>query len=308
VFWKVAPALVVGVFCFAIGSECSSSALEAQHAAEIQAAIESQASSHENIVRVKDTKYRTLHEQFEAQSGELDGARDQNGQLLSEKSVQAALISELRGEVTQLRMVAVDVRVAPGTEVVREINVEVPPPDFADLVRWPNDTPVAEVSMTSGVLHARSCELDLRLREALGDSDSSFLLLASSGCEEEPVVREMEISKVETSSLDPEKQKFWSPRLGLGFLAGATGTPEPLAGAAVYVTLLHPHKNVALLGPQLGVGTHLSGGVNIVGYNIGAPLPLVDDLWVHVGAGGGVAIPDLQSPSWHAWLTVGTDL
>jgi len=98
VFWKVAPALVVGVFCFAIGSECSSSALEAQHAAEIQAAIESQASSHENIVRVKDTKYRTLHEQFEAQSGELDGARDQNGQLLSEKSVQAALISELRGD------------------------------------------------------------------------------------------------------------------------------------------------------------------------------------------------------------------
>lgn len=306
---KVMVPLFVAVVCFFAGQECSKSSLEKKHEGQTRELIEEMATEHDTILRKKDTLFTTLEEQYASLEGELDGVKDEKGQLLSEKSVQSALIAELKGEVSRLRTVSADVHIGEGDVIIREVPVDVFPEDFHDLIRWPDGTPVASVDYEAGTLSSRSCELALRLRAALGDTDSSFILLTNSGCEDDSPAREIPITDVYLTQRVPEKLKILEVKLGLGVVAGVDiNNVQPLFEGALYMEWLHAHENVTLLAPQIGFGTHLSGGVNVIGYNVGDPLPLVEDLWLHGGVGVGAPVDDLVSPGIHGWLTVGTRL
>lgn len=308
--WRILPALLVGAIAFLAGSECKERQLSAELEDRLEAELERAASAHENTLVTKNRQVGELEELLRDTTGQLD-------EKTSEAAVLAELVTRLKSRVRQVETVTVvDTKFAPG-ETVR---VEVPgqPPDFEELVRWDNDTPVAWIQMDSGILTAEACELAFKLRAAQGRRDSSFLLFVQSACDGQ--LRDVALEHVEVTRIDAAKPKLWSPHLGLGFSGGAgVPTPQLFFAGSLYVELLHPHENVALLSPQVSVGSHLAVGLNLVGYNIGAPLPLVDDLWLHVGGGYGAplaltqagsreATAGLGAPSWLVWLTLGTQL
>lgn len=306
----IAIALLVSAFL--LGGDWRERQLVAARDEALVAQLVALAAAHEHVLVEKNTQVRTLEEALRNTTG-----------MLSDKTSEAATLAEL---VTKLRksgvrqvetITRVDTVFRPGEPVVIEVPVDRPAPDFDELVRWQNDVAVARVSMAAGTFSAEACELAFRLRGVQGEKDSAFLLFVRSSCDE--AGRDVLIDEAAVTRVSDEKLKVLQARLGLGFSAGADiPAARPFFAGSLYLEWLHPHENVTLLAPQLSVGSHLAGGINLVGYNIGAPLPLVDDLWLHVGGGYGapftgaadrVPVPTgLGPPSWTAWLTVGTRL
>jgi hypothetical protein len=294
------------VIAFSAGHKCGTSEQQAIADKNLNDRLESLASSHENAVRERQERVRSLEELLSYTKGQLDDKT-------SEAAVLAELVKKLRDRPADVQIVTKFEKVYLPGETLR-IPVPESLPDRHDLIRWDDETPVAKLDIAAGELSASACGMEFNLREVHGKTDSSFLLFAKSGCD--GILRDTPITNVTVTRVDPEKLKLFSPRLGLGVMAGAT-IPKagPVLGAALYLELLHPGKNVSLLSPQIGLGTHITGGLNLVGYNIGGPLPLVDDLWLHLGGGYGAKInfvgdslPGVTDPSWAAWVTVGTQL
>lgn len=305
-------AIAVIVMSFLLGGDCREQQVRAQADRTLRDALAVSASDHRNVVVEKNRQVADLESLLESTQG-----------MLSEKTSEAAVLAELvtklrRSGVRQVETVTrVDTQFLPGETVRVEVPVGEPAPDFDSLVRWSNDVPVARVQMSSGLFSASACEMAFKLRGVQGAQDSSFLLFVRSSCDNE--TRDVPLDTVTVTRIDEAKLKVLQARLGLGFSAGA-GVPDarPFFAGALYLEWLHAHKNVTLLAPQVALGSHLAGGVNLVGYNIGGPLPLVDDLWLHVGGGygapftarteGNTAAAGLGAPSWLAWLSVGTRL
>jgi hypothetical protein len=95
-------------------------------------------------------------------------------------------------------------------------------------------------------------------------------------------------------------QKLFEPHVGLGV---TTGLPSPDVSGSAYVSLLHPGDNLDVLSLRLsGNQNTASLGVDPVGYNLGAHLPVFTDLWVYGGVGLNT---DLQG---QVNLTIGSKL
>jgi hypothetical protein len=78
------------------------------------------------------------------------------------------------------------------------------------------------------------------------------------------------------------EQKLFEPHLGLGLTASA---PSWEATASVFMTTLHPHDNIDLLGLRVSANTKYAAlGIDPLGYNIGSNLPVFTDLWIYGGA------------------------
>lgn len=299
----VAVALLV--CAFVLGRKCGASEQQAIADKDLNERINSLASSHENTVREGQDRVRSLEELLSSTKGQLDDKT-------SEAAVLAELVKKLKSRPREVEVVIQVEKVFVPGPVVR---IPVPSDmERHELIRWDDETPVAKVDISKGELVAKACKLEFNLREVHAKKDSSFVLFARSGCDD--VLRDTEITDVHVTRIDEEKPKLFSPRLGIGLTGGAT-IPEadPILGASLYLELLHPTKDLALITPQLTVGTVVAGGLNVIGYNIGEPLPLVDDLWLHVGGGYGAPLtffngdsPGVGRPTWGAWLTVGTQL
>ena len=105
------------------------------------------------------------------------------------------------------------------------------------------------------------------------------------------------------------EHKIFEPHLALG-LTGSL-EPSPVGGAAsasLLMTFIHPHEDWDVLGARISVASDsVRGGVDIIGGNLGRPLPLVDDLWIYGGASLGVRFNEpLVRPVWSIDLTLAT--
>ena len=290
---------------FAVGKSCGEREASAKAEKELKQRIDELASEHAATLKVKQDQVRSLSDLLSSTKGQLD-------EKTSEAAVLAELVKKLRGQLKDVHTVVQIEKVFLPGETIR---IPVPSDlERHELVRWDNQTPVASVDLKDGELVAKACQMEFKLREAHSKGSSAFLLFARSGCD--GILRDTPITDVTVTRIDEAKPKLFSPRLGLGFTGGATiPGAQPLLGASFYLELLHPTKNLALFTPQLTVGTHIAGGMNLIGYNVGAPLPLVDDLWLHIGGGYGAPLtffdgkaPGVGAPTWGAWLTVGTQL
>ena len=81
-----------------------------------------------------------------------------------------------------------------------------------------------------------------------------------------------------------EPHKKLEANVGISLTAGLSEKPELLV--SVFGSFIHPIKNLDVLGVRLsGNTTNFVFGVDAVGYNVGAHLPVFTDLWVHGGVG-----------------------
>jgi hypothetical protein len=113
--------------------------------------------------------------------------------------------------------------------------------------------------------------------------------------------------ELEVQSL--REHKIFEPHLALG-LTGSL-EPSPVGGAAsasLLMTFIHPHEDWDVLGARISVASgSVRAGVDVVGGNLGKPLPLVDDLWIYGGASLGVRFNEpLVRPAWSIDLTLAT--
>lgn len=302
---SVTGVCAVLICAFSLGRKCGVDEQEAIANQDLNERLTSLASSHDNTLREKQEKVRSLEELLSSTKGQLDDKT-------SEAAVLAELVKKLKSQPREVEVVVqVEKVYLPGAEVRIPVPSDL---ERHELVRWDDDTPVASVDISKGELVAKACQMEFKLREVHAKNDSSFLLFVRSGCDD--TLRDSPITDVKVTRVDPEKPKLFSPRPGLGLTAGAT-IPEadPILGASLYLELLHPTKDLALITPQLTIGTVVAGGLNVIGYNIGEPLPLVDDLWLHLGGGYGAPLtffdgdtPGVGKPTWGGWLTVGTQL
>jgi hypothetical protein len=81
---------------------------------------------------------------------------------------------------------------------------------------------------------------------------------------------------------------LFEPHLGVG-LTGTIAIPPYTTTIAdywgtVFLSTIHPTEDIDLAGITVGANSKaVAVGVDVGGLNIGAPLPLVDDLWIHAG-------------------------
>lgn len=81
-----------------------------------------------------------------------------------------------------------------------------------------------------------------------------------------------------------EPHKKLEANVGISLTAGLSEKPELLV--SVFGSFIHPIKNLDVLGVRLSANTtNFVFGVDAVGYNVGAHLPVFTDLWVHGGVG-----------------------
>lgn len=98
----------------------------------------------------------------------------------------------------------------------------------------------------------------------------------------------------------PEPVDLFEPHILIG---GTIVAPTLDVGVSGTLPLLHPHRNVDLLAPRVSVSRDRAYlGVDGIGYNIGAPLPIVQDIWVY----GGVSVSTELTP--YASITIGSKL
>jgi hypothetical protein len=92
---------------------------------------------------------------------------------------------------------------------------------------------------------------------------------------------------------------LFEPHVGIGFTYGLPAS----AYGSLYMTTIHPTDNIDLVGLRLsGNDKSIAIGLDVAGYNIGAPLPVVDDLWLYAGG----QINTAATPS--VAITLGTKL
>ena len=111
------------------------------------------------------------------------------------------------------------------------------------------------------------------------------------------VFLEVPIDSFEVRIID--ELRLFEPNVGISLTISANETPDLLG--SVFVSFLHPHKNVDVIGLRIAVNGQVAQfGADLAGYNIAAHVPVLTDLWVHTGIG-----VDLHAkPSGH--LSLGT--
>lgn len=115
-------------------------------------------------------------------------------------------------------------------------------------------------------------DLDLKIDLAVGEKNSAAKVKIKSAYE--PIWFDV---PAELTVTNIREQKFFAPEVGLGL----TASSNPDIGAALFMTFIHPNENLDFGGVRLTSNGHL--GLDLVGYNVGTFLPIVDDLWLYAG-------------------------
>lgn len=149
-------------------------------------------------------------------------------------------------------------------------------------------------------------DLAVRATVAIGDVDAVALVEVATGADPEEWVEVPAALEVHTATATPHELMAASVALGVsGHLASPLPVMRPQleASAALLLPWLHPSRVVDVLTPRLNVsGTGARVGIDLVSWNLGDVLPVVDDLWI--GAGGSIA----TDARWSADFTVSTRL
>ena len=139
-------------------------------------------------------------------------------------------------------------------------------------------------------------ELTFRNSVVLSEKSASGLLQIASS-ENPDVFIEVPIDSFDVRTID--ELRLFEPNIGVGLTISAGEEPDLLG--SIFVSFFHPHKNIDVLGFRIAVsGQAAQLGIDLAGYNIAAHVPVLTDLWTHVGIG-----IDLNAkPSGH--LSLGT--
>jgi hypothetical protein len=168
----------------------------------------------------------------------------------------------------------------PPTIVTVERNVPAPSHKF----RTVDDLLVAELITTQSELTTSYqyavYELDFQTSIVITDKQASVDVQVASAAEPDKYVRVVQ----KTESWDTsQKHKLLKPQLLLGATLAADLTPQ--LGGSLGLNWLHPHPAVDVLSPRVtGTPDTFYFGIDALHYNVGDPIPVLENLWIGVGA------------------------
>lgn len=138
-------------------------------------------------------------------------------------------------------------------------------------------------------------DLTFRTTVAIGDKDSSALLQVASSRDHVWHEVPVELTVFDTGDKFPALR----PTLHLGVGADSTDFSPSVV---VAMPLIHVSESLDFLAPAVVVGKEIDAGLIVAAYNVGKPLPVVDDLWL----GAGVSVGMEAKPS--VLLTLSSEL
>lgn len=175
-----------------------------------------------------------------------------------------------------------------------------PPPEY--MFELSGEIPVARFSFNKENEKPYNFEtygLIIRNSVVIGEKDASSLLQIASTKEPDRFV-EVPIDEFKVSKT-AKKHSVFEPHVGIGFTVSAGENPDFLA--SLFGSFIHPLPNLDVAGIRVAAnGRTFQAGIDVVGYNVGDHIPVVNDLWIHAG----VAVDIYAKPSAH--ISVSTKL
>jgi len=279
---KTLAAIVVVAVCAALcGGAVSSKFSRAANERETLAALAEFATEREHLATARHRQVATLEAALADSGAELER--------------QASIITALRGRKPEVLTTVI-------TETVgRTTVVEVATPSTparAACVSGP--LTVAEAAWSGSALSCTAHGLQARVDLAMGAGRTAAIVELSTTAIDEWVEVPATLSVTEID----RRHKVFAPRLHLGITGSVTfPTPAPQASGSLLLSALHPMAAVDLLGVRVsGNSSGLRLGVDVIGYNVGTHLPVVDDVWLWAGASYGT------DGQWSADITMSTRL
>lgn len=236
-----------------------------------------------------------LYEEVEIVRNE-SSTLDKSIRQLSDKNTELLdLVAQLQARPEKIRYITVTETVIESSEPVIE-TIDLP----AEHVFLLNDKlAVARFAYDSEAERPYTFEtygLTFKNSVVISEKITSGLLQISSSADPDNFV-EFPIDSLEVRSIN--EQPLFEPHIGVSLTFSAAEQPDLLG--SIFLSFLHPHENVDVLGIRVGAnGQTAQFGIDAVGYNIAAHVPVITDLWIHVG----VAVDIHAKPSGH--LSLGT--
>lgn len=152
--------------------------------------------------------------------------------------------------------------------------------------------PVAEFSQENGQykFESHSLEFSTQVVASKKSTLTNLYVVSSADGIKHQLPHTTEVTKIdEWRLIHPELQ-----------VSGSLTYPWD-AGVALQAPILHPTRSLDLLVPRVFVGQRFGVGVDVANYNLGAPLPILQDTWVAAGVQ-----TDLTKPYFS--ISIGTKL
>lgn len=204
--------------------------------------------------------------------------------LLSDKTFEG---QQLQSIIANLRSKPADVRyiVKTQTKLIGTTVVETPMVDSSltdeHYFKFDNGLVIAHSLLEPNQRKYDVYDLDFDAIVVIGEKDTGVLLYARSSFNPEEEVN-LEVERIEVQRI-AEHHRVFEPHLALGLTGSFSPTLD--LSASIYIPLLHPIDNLDFLAPRASFSSKdIRVGADIISYNIGAPLPVLTDLWIGAGA------------------------
>lgn len=212
-----------------------------------------------------------MHEQITASKNKATSLEEAAGELAAENISLQEMISHLRSKPTEIEYITrVETVLTPVNPVLvyREL-----PESF---IHMAGPLAVAEFSSHNDEYTFTTHELSFRSTLVTGQRDSAVLLEVASSRDhvwhEVPSTLQVQ----DTSRAYP----WFGPTLHVGASLRQQGWRPSLVVAA---PLIHVSESLDLLAPAVSVSEHPALEAYVLSYNVGKPLPVVDDIWLAAG-------------------------
>jgi cell division protein FtsB len=229
---------------------------------------------------------QSLHNQIEDLQSDLRGTYTELATTRNEKRNLSDTVDRLSDENTNLNAMIADLQARPQdvkyiirTETVLEpsepvvVYTELP----ENYVHYLNkDIPVAEFNSFEGNYEFKTYGLSFRNTLVVGEKDTVALLQVASSADE--IWHEVPIS-IDVVNTE-EKFPNFDPEIAIG-LGISSSTLSPAGVVALPLVHLTPGVDIAV--PAIHIAETPAAALYLGSANIGAPLPLVDDLWLSAG-------------------------
>lgn len=271
---------------------------------EFAQVLEGLREEHKQVVTVKNSQVASLQEALSGKDAEI--------------GLQADLILKLKEKPAQVKyLTRVETVLVPAEpQIVSVPSEDLPMKHLFSLTVPDGELVVARFEKVKDKVEFQTYEQKWVLNAVLGETSSSFLLRGSTSFEE-GVMHEVPVT-VKVTRVTDHPPRVLKAALAMG-ITGSVGTPFSGSdlhigeGGSVTLPWLHPLPVLDVLVPRVTFGaTHslsqntdqfvVRGGLDAVSYNFGEPAPLVDDLWLGVGASVGTDL------SWSIDLGITTRL
>lgn len=189
---------------------------------------------------------------------------------------------EIKSLVAELNARPTDIRYITKTETVLqpqepEVVLLAPQEPYEFLYKLEEDIVVGKFKLGPEGEHTHTT-YDMSFQNTMVITDNKTATTLQVATSYDDVFREVPVELDVTRITD---QPLFEPHLGVGITAGA---PTFDVQASLWVSTLHPWKNIDLFAPRLSANTEIASvGIDPLLYNIGEPLPVLTDLWLSVG-------------------------